>query len=74
MDLNDSLEQFKSDRVIMVDYLENFTEEDWQNEGLHPEYKKFTAEIFIRHIIMHDHLHMYRIEELWLANEPFINK
>ena len=46
LDLHKSLKQFMIDRVTMVNYLETFLEHDWQNEGLHPEFKKFNADIF----------------------------
>ena len=72
MDFHESLEKFTVLRKELVSFLETFTNENWQNAGAHPEYKHFSPEMFLRHIIMHDHLHMYRIEELWLTNDEFL--
>ena len=72
MDLHKSLEDFNTDRKELVKYLTTFTAEDWGNEGIHPEYSIYTPAIFLRHIMMHDHLHMYRIEELWLTTDDYL--
>lgn len=32
----------------------------------HPEYKQYNYQIMLRHIMLHDHFHMYRIEDLAL--------
>lgn len=72
LDLHDCLGRFRKDRAIMLDLLQTFSEEDWTNPGSHPEYIKFNPEIFLRHIMMHDHLHMYRIEELWLTTPDYL--
>jgi len=74
MDIDACLEQFISDRKKMVDYLQTFEEADWKNNAQHPEYRIYNADIFLRHIVMHDHLHMYRIEELWLTTDEYLNK
>ncbi len=74
MELGECLEGFENDRKTMIQLLNTFSKEDWENEGRHPEYIKFTPEIFLRHIVMHDHLHMYRIEELWLTTDDYLRK
>lgn len=72
IDYDTSLANFRKDRKAMMNVIRSFTTDDWTNEGRHPEYKKFNAEIFLRHIMMHDQLHMYRIEELWLTNDDYL--
>lgn len=72
MDLDSSVKSFTEDRKELINFLETFTDEDWENEGTHPEYRRYTPAIFLRHIMMHDHLHMYRIEELWLTNDDYL--
>jgi len=74
IDLNliESLARFEDDRKELIELVSTFTEQDWINEAIHPEYIIFTAEIFLRHIMMHDQLHMYRIEELWLTRDAFL--
>ena len=71
-DFDDCLSRFRKDRKAMINILRAFTTDDWTNEGRHPEYIKFNAEIFLRHIMLHDQLHMYRIEELWLTKDEFL--
>lgn len=72
MDLKTSLEGFRTDRKSMVALLKTFTVEDWGNEATHPEYIQYNPKLFLRHIVMHDHFHMYRIEELWLTADGYL--
>ena len=72
MDLKQCLSEFMKERLDLVKFLKTFDHEDWNNNATHPEYRMFTAEVFLRHILMHDHLHMYRIEELWLTNDEYL--
>jgi hypothetical protein len=46
----------------------------WTKEANHPEYEKYTFEILIRHILIHDSFHMYRMEELWILKDEFLEK
>lgn len=34
---------------------------------------EYTPEIMLGHLVMHDQLHMYRIEELWLTRDEFLH-
>ena len=72
LDMDECLDAFEKDRKELINFLALFSKEDWENEGHHPEYSRFSAAIFLRHIMMHDHFHMYRIEELWLTTEKFL--
>ena len=72
MDLQESLLHFAQDREQLLNLLNSFTDTDWAKTATHPEYTQFTAKIFARHIMMHDHLHMYRIEELWLTEDAYL--
>jgi len=74
LDMQKCLEGFKKDRIDLIKYLHTFTEDEWENRGFHPEYKIYSSAIFLRHTMMHDHLHMYRIEELWLTNDKYLPK
>jgi hypothetical protein len=46
----------------------------WKKVGIHPEYRKYNFEILLRHIVMHDGFHLYRMEELWIENEDLIHE
>lgn len=74
LDLATSLADFRKNRQEMIDLLRTFTTEQWTNEGTHPEYRHISALLWIRHVMMHDHFHMYRIEELWLTTDSYLRK
>lgn len=44
----------------------------WQKEGTHEEYARYSFEILLRHILLHDSFHMARMEELWIKKEKYI--
>jgi hypothetical protein len=46
----------------------------WHKEGVHEEYRKYSFEILLRHIILHDSFHMWRMEELWIEREDLIKE
>jgi len=72
--LQECLDDFVRYRMELVNLLEDYTEKDWKNKATHREYKIFTPHIFMRHVMLHDQLHMYRIEELWLTRDEFLPK
>lgn len=69
MDLELAIDGFFKDRAEVVRRAQSLDESLWEKEGKHSEYTIFTPRIMLRHRLMHDHLHMYRIEELWLTKE-----
>ncbi len=46
----------------------------WAKEGVHPEYRKYGFEILLRHTLLHDSFHMWRMEELWIEKEELIKE
>ena len=54
--------------LIVKDEVEHFKRE--RAKTLHL-IKRFS---FLRHVLMHDFFHMYRIEELWLTKDEFLIK
>jgi hypothetical protein len=74
MDLEQAIDGFFKDRAEVVRQAHSLDESLWEKEGKHPEYVTFTPYIMLRHRLMHDHLHMYRIEELWLTREHCLKK
>jgi uncharacterized damage-inducible protein DinB len=46
----------------------------WVKTGKHEEYERYSFEILIRHMILHDSYHMYRMEELWIEKEKYIKE
>jgi uncharacterized damage-inducible protein DinB len=67
MDLKSALKEFENFRKKVIDISNNLEESIWNKEADHPEYKMYTPYIMLRHLLLHDHFHMYRIEELWLT-------
>lgn len=74
MDQNIALESFANHRQQQLELLERATQADWQKTGSHPEYEHYSLYILVRHILMHDHWHMYRMEELWLTRDAYLTK
>ena len=72
IDLKDSLGRFKSERGRQLELLQNMNEGDWSKSAAHPEYRQYSLPILVRHILMHDYWHMYRIEELWLTRDDYL--
>ena len=66
MDLDESLERFVADRARVVARVRELSPEDWARAARHPEYRAYSVLIMFRHLVLHDFLHAYRIEELLL--------
>ena len=74
MELNAALEAFAHYRGEQISVLEKANEAVWLKTAVHPEYELYSLYILVRHILMHDHWHMYRMEELWLARDAYLTK
>jgi hypothetical protein len=61
--------ELRNEQITLV---KSADEKIWAKEGGHEEYKKYTFEMLIRHIILHDSFHLYRMEELWMKKERYI--
>lgn len=55
---------YRKERIEQLNLLTECTDETWAKTAEHPEYKEYNLEALIRHIVLHDYLHFYRIEEL----------
>lgn len=72
MNLEESLKNFARYRAETILLARSLSEKDWKKEASHPEYKLYTAEILLRHLLLHDGLHMFRVQQLWLTKEAFL--
>ncbi|MBX2840847.1 MAG: DinB family protein [Flammeovirgaceae bacterium] len=70
--LKETVAKFTEFREELLEIVADFDEQVWQKKVIHPEYEPFNPYIFLRHVMMHDHFHMYRIEESWLTNQAFL--
>ena len=68
------IEQFTAKRNEQLELLQNAGKEDWTRMAIHPEYDQYGLFILARHILMHDHWHMYRMEELWLTKDAYLTR
>jgi len=74
MELDAALETFTRRRRQQIELLDGADRADWQKDASHPEYEQYSLYILVRHILMHDHWHMYRMEELWLTRDAYLTK
>jgi len=74
MELNEALEAFAHQRGRQIAVLEKADAAVWQKSAVHPEYEHYSLYILVRHILMHDYWHMYRMEELWLTRDAHLTK
>lgn len=72
MDLHQSISAFQQKRARLLELISTYDDSTWTKEADHPRYKEFTPYIFLRHVMMHDHFHMYRIEELWITRDEYL--
>jgi hypothetical protein len=69
MDLDRKLAEFPGLRNKFIELVRSAPAEAWEKSAGHEEYSEYTFYIMLRHILTHDHLHMYRMEELWLTRD-----
>jgi len=72
MDIADALGQFTATRNEQLSVLADTDDVVWGREANHPEYELYNLHILARHLLMHDHWHMYRMEELWLTKDAYL--
>jgi uncharacterized damage-inducible protein DinB len=72
LDLQEMLSKFDGYRAELLDMVGGFSTLQLEKKGYHLEYKEFTPHIFLRHVLMHEHSHMYRIEALWLTEDKYL--
>jgi len=66
------IQAMAEERGRQVGHLSGLPEEAWSRKAVHPEYTEYGLTIVVRHMLLHDFWHMYRIEELWLLNDEFL--
>jgi uncharacterized damage-inducible protein DinB len=69
VDLAEALGRFQRERTEIVERLRRLQPADWRRTGEHEEYSPYSIFIMFRHVVMHDMLHAYRIEECLLKRD-----
>ena len=69
VDLDEALDLYVRERTRLVKRLRELSEEDWRRTAEHEEYSHYSVLIMFRHLLIHEMLHAYRIEELLLKRD-----
>ncbi len=64
LDLEKTINDFFEIRQRTIELAKAFNSNDWNKLAIHPEYKTYTPYIMLRHLLMHDHNHLYKIEDM----------
>jgi hypothetical protein len=69
VDLDEALAQYVKERAETVKRLKELSVEDWQRTAEHEAFSHYSVWIMFRHLLTHEMLHAYRIEELLLKKD-----
>jgi len=69
VDLEDALRRFDADRRRLVERVRRLSPEDWNRTARHNEYNSYSVLTMLRHVVLHDLFHAYRVEELLLRRD-----
>ena len=69
IDLDKSLDRYVHERSSLVERLEKLTPDEWQKTAVHEAFDHYSVFIMFRHVLNHEMLHAYRIEELLLKKD-----
>lgn len=64
LDLKKTITDFFEIRQRTVELAKALSSEDWNKSAIHPEYSTYTPYVMLRHLLMHDHNHLYKIEDM----------
>ncbi len=64
LDLKKVINDFFEIRHRTIELAKEFNSNDWNKLAIHPEYKTYSPYIMLRHLLMHDHNHLYKIEDM----------
>jgi hypothetical protein len=69
IDLDESLERYVRERAALVERLRKLSPDEWQKTAMHEAFDHYSVFIMFRHLLNHEMLHAYRIEELLLKKD-----
>ena len=69
VDLDESLERYVHERGSLVERLKMLSADEWQKTAVHEAFDHYSVFIMFRHLLNHEMLHAYRIEELLLKKD-----
>lgn len=69
IDLDESLDRYVREREALVERLKKLSPDEWQKTAVHEAFDHYSVFIMFRHLLNHEMLHAYRIEELLLKKD-----
>lgn len=69
VDLDESLARYVRERTSLVERLKQLSPDEWQKTAVHEAFDHYSVFIMFRHVLNHEMLHAYRIEELLLKKD-----
>jgi hypothetical protein len=69
IDLDARLDAYVRERAALVQRLKKLSPDEWQKTAEHEAFDHYSVWIMFRHLLNHEMLHSYRIEELLLKND-----
>ncbi len=69
IDLEKSLERYARERSALVERLKYLSPDEWHKTAVHEAFDHYSVWIMFRHLLNHEMLHAYRIEELLLKKD-----
>jgi len=69
IDLDESLDRYVRERAALVERLKELSPDEWQKTAEHEAFEHYSVFIMFRHVLNHEMLHAYRIEELLLKKD-----
>ncbi len=69
IDLDASLDRYVRERAALVTRLKQLSSAEWQKTAVHEAFDHYSVFIMFRHLLNHEMLHAYRIEELLLKKD-----
>ncbi len=69
IDLDESLDRYVRERAALVERLKKLSPDGWHKPAVHEAFDHYSVFIMFRHLLNHEMLHSYRIEELLLKND-----
>jgi len=69
IDLDESLDRYVRERADLIKRVRKLSAEKWQKTAEHEAFDHYSVFIMFRHLLNHEMLHAYRIEELLLKKD-----
>jgi hypothetical protein len=69
IDLDECLARYTAERAALVERLRKLSPAEWHKTAVHEAFDHYSVFIMFRHLLNHEMLHAYRIEELLLRKD-----